>query len=79
MSSTTNYNKKVDNNYHYNYYYTNNYYSNYDNTNNEYIFNNANNNITANDDFRVNDIIYATKLWQKINKFSTKNAASIHF
>ena len=69
MSSATNYNKKVDNNYHYNYYYTNNHHTNYDNTNNEYIFDNANNNITANNNFRLNDVIYATNLWQKINDF----------
>ena len=81
MSSATNYNKNVDNNYHYYYtnnnYYTNNYHTDNYHTNNEYIFNNTNNNITANDDFRVNDVIYATNLWQKIN--FTRHTASIHF
>ena len=77
MSSTTNYNKEVDNNNtnnnnHTNNHHTNNYHTNYNDTNYEYIFNNTNNNITANNDFWVNDVIYATNLWQKINNFFTK-------
>ena len=72
MSSTTNYNKEVDNNNTNNNNHTNNHHTNYDDTNHEYIFNNTNNNITANNDFWVNDVIYATNLWQKINNFFTK-------
>ena len=93
MSSRTNYYQKVDDYHDYDHNYFHNYYRDYndshdDNTNYKHILlNNANDNITANNDNGINDVQYATNLWQKIkpvffpktsiNSFQT--ASIIHF